>query len=266
MDNRLTNKETTKIVIIENWRDTELKCRVQHSIPVDVLVISGITLDSAELLGPREQNFWPKPTTMEEFQITKDTLKHSIDMFEPSSKYVTGEAALEACTRTLVTSFLPLFTSENLLQSFEAWKRWIFSGGEDGCWSDLVDGYIQGLAMARVFHQHKFCITTKGFMCVMPAICAQGDVIGIFTGGRVPYVLRRRGDFFELIGYCYVHGFMDGSVSAGALLQNLEKRQSSEVSCRKERLAVDGKIDCEMGETKTGFCCNSYHRGRQCGW
>jgi hypothetical protein len=39
----------------------------------------------------------------------------------------------------------------------------------------------------------------------------EGDSIVIFRGARVPHVIRKRGDDWELIGDCYVHGIMHGS-------------------------------------------------------
>jgi hypothetical protein len=32
----------------------------------------------------------------------------------------------------------------------------------------------------------------------------------VFPGGRIPCVLRRQGDYFQLIGEAYVYGIMNG--------------------------------------------------------
>lgn len=141
-------------------------------------------------------------------------MTRSTAMFDPLSLYVTGETAEEAFASTLVSNYLPLVGPEDLQLSFEAWKRYILSGGDDSHRSGLFDQYVHGLEISWVFRSHRFCITTRGLMCLLPAMCAKGDVIVIFTGCPVPYVLRKRGNFFELIGHCYVHGFMDGEGSA----------------------------------------------------
>jgi hypothetical protein len=38
----------------------------------------------------------------------------------------------------------------------------------------------------------------------------EGDRVCILYGGKYPYVLRPVGECFELIGQCYLHGWMDG--------------------------------------------------------
>jgi hypothetical protein len=37
-----------------------------------------------------------------------------------------------------------------------------------------------------------------------------GDVIALLRGGQTPFVLRLIGDYYELVGPCYVLGIMDG--------------------------------------------------------
>lgn len=38
-----------------------------------------------------------------------------------------------------------------------------------------------------------------------------GDRIILAKGGKLPLVLRPKGKHWELIGDCYIHGYMDGS-------------------------------------------------------
>jgi len=47
-------------------------------------------------------------------------------------------------------------------------------------------------------------------MCLVPAMCAESDVICILSGRDAPFVLRKMNEFYELLGECYVHGFMYG--------------------------------------------------------
>ena len=221
-----TNTSAGSIVRNRVWDyDGRLSCRVLQNLPTEVLVICGTTLDSVELLGPEDVYFWPKPDSEVGHQVAQEVLERSMLMFDPSSTYVTGQSALEAFALTLASTSINFVTSETPLKSFEAWKQCMFSGVDNNCWSDIVAAYAEALAHSKVFMENKFCTTTRGFMCVVPPICAQGDVIGIFTGCPVPYVLRRKGDFFELIGHCYVHGFMDGEASARELLKRVEKGQ-----------------------------------------
>lgn len=45
-----------------------------------------------------------------------------------------------------------------------------------------------------------------------PAGTQPGDVICVFLGGAVPWVIREDGDDDVLVGECYVHGIMDGEI------------------------------------------------------
>jgi hypothetical protein len=52
-----------------------------------------------------------------------------------------------------------------------------------------------------------------------------GDLVVVFFGGQLPYVIRpvpERPDHFELIGGCYCDGIMDGELFDG--LQTVEER------------------------------------------
>jgi heterokaryon incompatibility protein (HET) len=58
----------------------------------------------------------------------------------------------------------------------------------------------------------KFATTDKGYMAMVPPLCKSGDDICVIYGAKVPFAIRRCTglDMFELVGECYVHGFMDG--------------------------------------------------------
>ena len=48
---------------------------------------------------------------------------------------------------------------------------------------------------------------------------APGDIVTVVLGGSVPLVLRPCGSHFELVGECYLHGFMDGEAFIEARLR-----------------------------------------------
>jgi hypothetical protein len=59
----------------------------------------------------------------------------------------------------------------------------------------------------------RFIVTKGGFVGVAPPSAKEGDVISIFDGGAVPFLIRRSSSVqgaFQLVGECYVHGIMDG--------------------------------------------------------
>ena len=51
-----------------------------------------------------------------------------------------------------------------------------------------------------------------GYVGLAPRGIRQGDVVAILEGGNVPFVLRQRGPYWEVVGACYVHGVMFGQM------------------------------------------------------
>ncbi|KAH6999383.1 heterokaryon incompatibility protein-domain-containing protein [Ilyonectria destructans] len=52
---------------------------------------------------------------------------------------------------------------------------------------------------------------SSGCLALVPKASYDGDVVALCQGGDVPLLLRRRGEYFEMVGECYVHRAMDGS-------------------------------------------------------
>ena len=53
-------------------------------------------------------------------------------------------------------------------------------------------------------------ISTKGYVGLAPFHSDPADVICVLYGCVVPFVLRKNGLRYNLIGEAYVHGIMDG--------------------------------------------------------
>ncbi|KAJ4197284.1 hypothetical protein NW759_016334 [Fusarium solani] len=62
-------------------------------------------------------------------------------------------------------------------------------------------------------------VTEKGYVGLGHETCAAGDVVCIFFGGEVPFLVRPDGGAdghgFRFLGECYVHGIMDGEAMDG---------------------------------------------------
>lgn len=70
--------------------------------------------------------------------------------------------------------------------------------------------------MAYWFQGRRFGITRTGRFVAAPAHAQAGDIVAIFLGSTVPYVLRSKGDgTYWLVGECYVHGIMYGGAVYG---------------------------------------------------
>ncbi|OCK95880.1 HET-domain-containing protein [Cenococcum geophilum 1.58] len=56
-------------------------------------------------------------------------------------------------------------------------------------------------------------MTNMGYVGMGPTCMRPGDIIVVFMGARLPYVVRGRGDgSFQFIGECYCDGIMDGEI------------------------------------------------------
>ncbi|KAL9017151.1 MAG: hypothetical protein Q9185_005508 [Variospora sp. 1 TL-2023] len=64
----------------------------------------------------------------------------------------------------------------------------------------------------HIARNRKFCITKKRYMGWCPFDAKPGDRICLLFGGQTPYVVRRQGRGYRLIGEAYLHGVMDGEV------------------------------------------------------
>jgi hypothetical protein len=58
----------------------------------------------------------------------------------------------------------------------------------------------------------RFFVTTDGHMGLGPFAMEEGDIVTVLFGGAVPYLLRRMGADYWLVGECYVHGIIEGQV------------------------------------------------------
>ncbi|ERF71393.1 hypothetical protein EPUS_07421 [Endocarpon pusillum Z07020] len=74
-----------------------------------------------------------------------------------------------------------------------------------------------------------FFVTSRGYMGFGPRDMREGDLLFVLVGGKVPFVLRQvsggveyegfteeeKARVYSLVGYCYVHGIMDGEAIRG---------------------------------------------------
>lgn len=71
----------------------------------------------------------------------------------------------------------------------------------------LLEELATGLAPT---YGRRFGLTAKGYFALLLGETEVNDKIAILKGGRLPLILRPKGDTFELIGEAYVHGIMYG--------------------------------------------------------
>jgi len=113
----------------------------------------------------------------------------------------------------------------------EDYRRWIDTsrlvhrfhmkqGKGDALPSDLnpasPEFAIWGTAMGLCAVKRRVCVTSRGYLGMVPPRSKVGDSVAIFLGVKTPYVLRKTQsgmkEMFELVGECYVDGMMDGEM------------------------------------------------------
>jgi hypothetical protein len=76
-------------------------------------------------------------------------------------------------------------------------------------WSDLLSVGKSFTDVQWAF-DHRMAITASGYLSLVPWPTQAGDRIVLLQSGRTPYVLRKAGEKWNIIGDCYVHGIMSG--------------------------------------------------------
>jgi hypothetical protein len=70
-------------------------------------------------------------------------------------------------------------------------------------------------------------LTERGYLGLGHEGFQIGDVVCVFTGGEVPFLLREsdtpRGEMFRLLSECYIHGVMDGEVMKSPQSKRIER-------------------------------------------
>lgn len=93
----------------------------------------------------------------------------------------------------------------------------IMNGAPLECLAHIVTPHLAGFTRWELVHQsfgseRRFFTTLGGFMGLGSANMQSGDLVCVLTGSPVPWLIRRDGDDYILVGECYVHGIMNGEV------------------------------------------------------
>ena len=74
-----------------------------------------------------------------------------------------------------------------------------------------IDGYQHiDFLYQTVAQGRRFFTTLGGYMGIGPPGMRSGDLVCVFLGGNIPWIIRQDGHEYSLVGECYVHGIMDG--------------------------------------------------------
>jgi hypothetical protein len=80
--------------------------------------------------------------------------------------------------------------------------------GEDIGW--IAENLLLGTATVKGELGRKIVATSNEYLALVPKEAKEGDLVCILMGGKTPFVLRSAGDYYQIVGSCYVDGIMNG--------------------------------------------------------
>ena len=147
-----------------------------------------------------------------------DTIRQEI--LTRFSRYRNGESITEAYQMTLMAAmgvYGERIDQKKCAEAYEAFHHRSWQERGSG-WEHydyhqaLVEAYLQCFASGAL--GRRLCITTRGYIGLVPSNTKIGDDIIVMCGHVVPLVLRSRSDKYVLVGECYIHGIMGGEALA----------------------------------------------------
>lgn len=196
----------------------------------DILTVCGILFDTISLADPAPQgHIYQESDSIYLDHLSRSTKEDELSLLEASIRwqqhvaahkenpYRTSEGRYRAFWKTLVGNrfrgssglVLPP-TNANISYEILTKRRAVPSDLSYHSPLFLEMCLFQG-RMAIVTSERSFIITDHGFLGMAPDDSKPGDVVCVFQGGEVPFVLRpKENDQWELIGECYLHGIMEG--------------------------------------------------------
>lgn len=98
-------------------------------------------------------------------------------------------------------------------------KQWQMEEGEDPLIRTRKDLIPKNLLIGY----YSFLITDNGRMGLAAKIAQPGEVVCVFHGSPLPFLIRKAGGYYRFMGQCYVHGIVEGEV-----LEDLEAGRMKE--------------------------------------
>lgn len=202
------------------WNDalTTPACGTVSELPtvtVDssgILTLSGTVVDTIKEFGSLWEPDWVgdlDPTDCHRYF-------QEIKRFTAQSTRISVEEEEAATARIIIADWEFASEPARCEDSFtlDSYRRLEASFGAANTSQDDIRMYDKDTWYRRAMHFLRPCrpfISTSGFVGLAPCHVQNGDVICIFLGGSVPYIIREQSDgIYELIGDAHVQGIMYG--------------------------------------------------------
>ena len=168
----------------------------------------------------------PSPGMVQE---AGQTIRQWVHIAQRLPAYLNGEPVSHAFARTLLMDGLRDRNTAQILQLYPEFHSVLTEGDVQLSFAnelphDVLDpegrkAYMQTATFqAMVEHAimtnlgRTLVLTAGGMMGTASDLVQLGDIVVIFSGSKVPSILREQGDNFLFLGPAYVHGAMDGEL------------------------------------------------------
>lgn len=188
----------------------------EHS---DVINLEGLRVDTVARIIPIKSILAAKENSS--VSVTETSLQDLAQEVLASDTYhISGESSWIAFFRTLTadrTALSPRISDEYRSQYFTAFHRWSSHASTSEGQNLPPPAWVEiSKDIGTIIEDKDMFVTTKGYLGLGHEGFQVGDVVTIFSGGEVPYLLREiapeKKSAFRFLSECYVHGVMNGEV------------------------------------------------------
>jgi hypothetical protein len=199
--------------------------RLTISESSDTIGMEGVRLDSVSRIIPVMPLLKAKDENS--ISVTETSLREMAAEITSLETYpFTGEPFWRAFFRTLTTdrtAFSPRIDGDYRAKFLSSFSDWKLNEGQKlpaEAWAEVSK------TIGQIIEYKDMFLSTQGYLGLSQEGFQVGDVVCIFLGGEVPFLLREsmspNGGRFQFLSECYVHGVMDGEA-----LGNLEMAEGN---------------------------------------
>lgn len=170
-------------------RETGKEMKYTPRVVNDVLTVRGVIMDTISRCPQLSKN----PKWKDAMTIWRDFCQHET-VYDSVSRPL---AFIEAITCGRTKEERERATGESLLCLLE-------HGADAVSPASLERPLLSEWVSARRIHNRTFATTSKGYYCSVPRETREGDVCAIIYGTKTPFVLRRAGAEYKLVGRAYM--------------------------------------------------------------